>query len=197
MTNFKEAFLCYQEGDSPILYELGIDFSHIMDRIKIFYFLDDKKIENNFENNSEIMQDTNINIDSEKIDISKSTDLTGPLIFLIILSFSLLLNGKLLFGAIYLLSIILSFLVHFLLQIFDFYFSFFVVCSILGYSLLPIILFTFISSFRFNENFKLIIGSLLAFWSSIVAGKRFFGKLHPMNYTLWVFYMAFVILALY
>lgn len=98
--DLKAALFGHEEGDLPLLEELGINFKVIKQQIIQLYT--EKNIKQDI--SSIAYNDTSQHAGTVKV----STDLTGPLIFLIILCVGLLLNGKVLFGCVYFLSIALA-----------------------------------------------------------------------------------------
>lgn len=220
--DLKSAFLGYEDGDLPLLEELGINFTIIKRQINEIYF--GKGVGENYIRNSQKEEsyspfsDRNSQKEESSSPFSdrnsysrsfsdlsiadpKEYDLTGPLVFIILLSLGLLLNGKVLFGCIYFLCIINSIISHFFISCLSNYkISFLYVCSVLGYSLLPIVGFVFFNSLvckvtKITNGIDLLLGILCACLSAWVSNRVF--KIKYVSYTLWLLYMAFVLIAIY
>lgn len=182
--DIRGAFTGYEEGDLPLLEELGINFSVIKEEcIKIYSF--------------------------KYPGILHNYDLTGPLVFVLIFSICLLHTGKVLFGCIYFICIIDSMIAHFFVNMMcsdnvDLLF----ICSIIGYSMLPIIGFSIIQAFsvnflKMNQSIILLTGCLCAFFSAYVSNKYFIFHIKKQElemfllYPLFLLFMSFVVLTLY
>ncbi|KRH92455.1 hypothetical protein M153_5908000453 [Pseudoloma neurophilia] len=249
--DFKAAFLGYEEGDLPLLEELGINFKVIKQQIMSIYFLRKTMKIDNFSNYSSQLYE-NDTVNQNVIE----NDLTGPLIFLIVLCLALLLQGKVLFGCVYFLSIGLAVITQIMISCMNYtdetFFdnkkenkpnnhlnlqnnmsnesdtnhqtsysfekgstydnsvksqkdnmtfsneplSFLQITSVLGYSLLPVVIFAFLNViFSRFHNFMLFLGFFSAFLSAVVSNRKLNGGW--LIYTLWITYMAYVVLTLY
>jgi hypothetical protein len=142
----------FDDEDRPILEELGIDFMHI--RAKTLQVL--------FPVKSSIPQE-----------LIHDADLAGPLVFCILLGIGMLFSGKLHFGYIYgfgVLGSVAMYIVANLMSQVDL--SMDRIASVLGYSLLPITLLSFIGVFfNLNEGIGLIFSVICIFWSTSTATK--------------------------
>jgi hypothetical protein len=129
------------DNEKPLLEELDINFNQIFS--KCFIILNPKS----------------------EVGRYNDSELIGPLFFCILYGFLLLLSGKLYFGYIYGFSIFGCFGIYGVLNlVYDTGFELGRTCSILGYSMLPII---FLSAFALILNLKGIFGIVLCIFALI------------------------------
>lgn len=131
--------------DPPLLEELGINFRTIRQESTLI-FKPTLKIEN--------------------------SDITGPIIIVLLYSLLLLLNGKVHFGYVYFVTLASNLLIYFLLNVLkeinkDVTLQ--IIFSVLGYSFVPLVLYSFFRLF-FRVDF---VGYLCVLWSSYVASVVF------------------------
>ncbi|EAL65648.1 Yip1 domain-containing protein [Dictyostelium discoideum AX4] len=156
------------DNELPLLEELGINFDHI--RSKTLSVLNPlKKID------SHIMDDT---------------DLGGPILFGLLLGFSLLMSGKIQFGYIYGLGLIGCVSMYIVLNLMsekgiDIY----RVISVLGYCLLPMIFLSFTSLIiNINGMVGYILIGFAIVWSTYSASKMFVKVLSMIDQRILVAY---------
>ncbi|KAK8804105.1 hypothetical protein WA171_000198 [Blastocystis sp. BT1] len=142
------------DNEPPLLEELGIDFSHIFN--KILVVINPQK-----------------RIDSVLVN---DADLTGPILFCFILSVFLLLKGRIQFGYTFGFFFAGCFLIYILLNLLNenpsTKISMTLVTSILGYSIIPLVFLALYSVFFNTKNtFGLILGVLSIIWSSFSASR--------------------------
>jgi hypothetical protein len=106
------------DDETPLLQELGIDFPFIMRKTKAILTV----------------------FRPLSPELANDNDLAGPLVFCLLLGFLLLLHGKIHFGYIYGFGLMGSLMMYFILNLMSpTAISFDMTCSVLGYSLLPIV----------------------------------------------------------
>ncbi|KAK8817645.1 hypothetical protein WA538_004363, partial [Blastocystis sp. DL] len=142
------------EHEPPLLEELGIDFSHILN--KILVVINPRK-----------------RIDSVLVN---DADLTGPILFCFILSVFMLLKGHIQFGYTFGFFFMGCFLIYVLLNLLNekpsTNISLTLVTSILGYSIIPLVLLALYSVFLSTRNIMgLILGIFCVVWSSYSASR--------------------------
>ncbi|KAI5171282.1 protein YIPF5/7 [Nematocida sp. LUAm3] len=144
--NVREALLGYLPGDAPLLQELGIEFSSIRrDILRIFFM--------------------------SKPHEKSGNDLTGPLLFLTLFSFILMVRGRVHLTYMYLMFS-LSFLFIFFLNrlLHNSSLSFLSLMNILGYAFAPTVIFSFFCGIMpFGKKLKLAIGVVFSIWSSVIS----------------------------
>lgn len=146
------------DNEPPLLEELGVNFTNIKDRV--FAVLNPRQT-----------------MDSNLLD---EHDLTGPLIFCLALGSLMLMSGKTAFGYIYGFSISCCLLLYGILNLMidNEAIDFWLVCSVLGYCLIPVIL---LASIAILINLKSVLGLVLGLacvcWCSYSATKLFDVKL--------------------
>ncbi|CBZ54709.1 Similarity to HYPOTHETICAL INTEGRAL MEMBRANE PROTEIN YIPA_yeast, related [Neospora caninum Liverpool] len=169
-------------GDEPpLLEELGIHPDEVVQRFKsvVFFY----KVEH---------------------DLLVHSDMCGPLVVAVTLAFLLLMSGKASFSHIYGLSIVGSLCTYVLLNLMspnegiDLYST----ISILGYSLLPVVLFALASIFiSLKTSVGLIFSVLCVLWCTATASRFFESALHMHDqrflvaYPISLFYASFVVIA--
>lgn len=171
-------------GDRPLMEELGID----LHTIKTESLLPVKVLQN-----------------AENI-ARASTDLTGPILILIMLTFTLVVQGKLHFGYIYLISLSSSFLICLLLNLLTpKSISFMLCCNIMGYSLAPVVAFSVVNILLVwtGMSIRLFIGIVMGAWSAYTASVMFckhletHDKLVVVGYPLFLAYACFIIMIIF
>lgn len=170
---FKEALTGSLPGDSPLLYELGIDF----DLIKSESLLSVKALSRN------------------NIPIVNPSDVTGPFVLIALFALSLVLHGKIHFGYVYLISLSSCMFLYFLNKLISTEnVRFAVCCSILGYSFVPVFVFSFVDlAIRWTGLVvRLVLGLLSALWSTYAAATLFSRYLKLSDKTLVVGYPLFL-----
>lgn len=232
MSNFstlKQILSGTEPGDPPLLTELGIDFSIILQQIKLIYSLDTVRDKSHLDIAHEDLNHSNDYHFSEN-PTKKSDrlvgDLTGPLTFILLLSFKLFISGKNVFGCIYLFTLFNCLAVHFMIENctrntndLDYNYSNIKqkpnvseytykdtmniknsddipnrtltgTSSIIGYGLLPILLFSVFSS---TNSFYLFLGALIACISTFFTGKILSCSIF-CYYTIWIGYMGYILI---
>lgn len=146
------------DNEPPLLEELGVNFANIKDRV--FAVLNPRQT-----------------MDSNLLD---EHDLTGPLIFCLALGSLMLMSGKTAFGYIYGFSMCCCLLLYGILNLMidNDAIDFWLVCSVLGYCLIPVIL---LASIAILIDLKTMLGLALGLtcvcWCSYSATKLFDIKL--------------------
>lgn len=162
-------------NDSPLLEELGIDFSTIKTEIQLIF--NPKKT---FEH----------------------SDITGPLISTILYSVFLFAQGKFHFGYVYFITLSSNFLLYFLVNVLkpngknaDFLFCF----SVFGYSFVPIV---FYSLFAIFFKYK-VVGIFCVIWSVFIASNVFCKTLEMENmrciigYPIMLIYVCYLLMIIF
>lgn len=182
--SLKLAVTGHLPNDPPLLQELGIDLS----LIKIESQLPFRVLRNN------------------SFHKSSSTDLTGPIIFLIFFMFILMLNGKAHFGYIYLISLSASSFIYALLSLISQNgTNLTVCCSVMGYSLTPILFFAVLNLvLRWaGLYFRVFLGIGFSLWSAYTASNvlcRCYdlgSKTIILGYPLILSYICFILMILF
>lgn len=180
--NYKEAFLGSLPDDPPLLSELGIDLAAIKDEaslpIRVF-------------NTSSFVT---------------SSDLTGPITILLAFTLSLVLQGKLHFEYIYLISLSSTLFIYVVTNLISAKPLPFAVCSnVMFYSFSPILLFSFLNIvFRFLPRWmRLLAGFGTTLWSCYTASYVFCCNLQQSNklvvlaYPLLLTYLCFIMMIIF
>ncbi|CRH01202.1 Yip1 protein, putative [Plasmodium relictum] len=172
-----------EEEELPLLEELGINFDLISKRMKsvfMFYKIDHSLFEN--------------------------SDLSGPLLIVLSLGFILLLAGKASFSYIYLIGIISSLSIYLLLNMMsqNLTLDLYRTISMLGYSLLPLVILSIISiliNLRSKKGYTISFFCIL--WSALTAS-RFFEVALCMNsqrylvaYPIFLLYSCFALIIIF
>lgn len=172
-----------EEEELPLLEELGINFEQISKRMKsVFklYTIDPSLFEN--------------------------SDLSGPLLIVLSLGFTLLLAGKASFSYIYLIGIVSSLSIYLLLNIMSQHLTLdlYRTISMLGYALLPLVILSSISIFlnlRTKKGYTISFFCIL--WSALAAS-RFFEAALQMNsqryliaYPIFLLYSCFALVIIF
>jgi hypothetical protein len=172
-----------EENDNiPLLEELGINFDHI-GRKTLAVLQPNKRITE---------------------DLAEDSDLAGPLCFALMLGSCLLFKGKVYFGAVYGFSVMGSLSFNTLLGLLQHRpLTYWTTCSVLGYSLLPVILLAAVSiviSVRGFFGLLLSVGAIA--WSSYSAVRMLDAKLKLLDlyflvlYPVALLYSCFVLIAI-
>lgn len=182
--DIKAAMIGSISGDRPLTRELGIDLHAIRTECLLPI---------------RVLQSTE--------DIARaSTDLTGPVIILIMLTSTLVIQGKLHFGYIYLISLSSSFLIYLLLNILtQRSISFMLCCNIMGYSLAPVVGFSVANIFLMwaRTSIRVLIGATMGLWSAYTASVVFCKYLETndkfvvVGYPLFLAYTCFVMMVVF
>ena len=171
--------------DESLLVELGIDFRAVRNESTMVF--DTLKIK-------------------DVVGSKHSSDLIGPIIFVTLFSIALTLKAKLHFGYIYMLCIFNSLGTYILTNLLcTESMGFTICCSILGYSFLPICIFSYLYIVLFFAPFylSLLAGLLVTIWSTYVATKVICGKTISidktflMGYPIFLGYFCYVMLVLF
>mmetsp|Transcript_76090 Transcript_76090/g.88470 ORF Transcript_76090/g.88470 Transcript_76090/m.88470 type:complete len:290 (+) Transcript_76090:31-900(+) len=172
-----------ENDDPPLLEDLGIDLQNI--KAKTLAIIRFKKIDEQ---------------------ILESADMSGPILYALIFGGFLLLNGKVHFGYIYGFSLVGSLLIYSIMNLLsqEKTLELYNTVSILGYGLLPIVILSAIAViFTLNNlgGFVLSFGAVI--WASVTASRMIAGALNLMEqkwligYPIFLFYIVFVILAVF
>lgn len=184
--DIKSAFVGRMPEDPPLLEDLGIDFGTIRKESRLVF---------------KVLQRTPVDFS-----FVRNADLSGPIIFVILYTFGLVLNYKVHFGYIYFISLVTTVSMYFLLNVMDTKaIGFLECCSVLGYSFLPIVLFSFLSILmgRLGGGFRIGCGLVSAGWSSYTASVVFCRYLSLANkylvlgYPLLLAYVGFTMIVLF
>lgn len=183
--DYKKAFMGSLPEDTPLLDELGINFDTIKQESKVIIEVFTKK-------------STTFNC--------KTADCAGPLLFYVLYSVFLMGNGKVHFGYIYFLSLVSNLFIYFLLNVLgEKSINIFETFSGLGYSQLPVTIFSFLNLFLkyFSVHIRLVIGVGFAIWSSIT-GTSIFVKFLELDklyaiicYPLFLIYFCFALIVIF
>lgn len=157
------------EDEPPLLEELGINVPAVISKAKA--------AANPFSH-----------IDSTFAD---DADMTGPVFLCLLLGFLLLLQGKIQFSVIYSQAILGCTAVYFIFNLMsqrgiDFYRT----TSVLGYSMLPMVILSFFAIFRSIRTLRvvqIVLGASCIFWSTTTATKIFVAVLamHEQFWLVW------------
>lgn len=181
---FKEAFTGGSRDDPPLLKELGIDFS----LIKTESLLPIKVLSR------------------DALPAITPSDITGPFTLVVLFTFSLILHGKIHFGYIYIVSLFSLAAVYFLLNLLSPHgVPLVLCCSILGYSFVPVLFFSFFDfTLRwFGLFLRLSLGLAMAFWSAYTATVSFCryvmltDKSFVVAYPVFLAYLSCIILIIF
>lgn len=182
--DLRSAFTGTMPNDAPLLKELGID----IDMIKFECLVPFKIFQKEF------------------VSGKQSNDLTGPIVILSIFTFSLVLQCKIHFGYIYLISLMSSFTIFALLNLMsNRHIGYLSCCNIMGYSLTPVVGFSFINlvSRWLNLKLRLFLGIVTGTWSAFSASKVYCSHLEFIDrqaivmYPLFLAYCCFVMMIIF
>lgn len=182
--NLKDALSGSIPGDPPLLEELSIN----LHSIKTECLLPLKTLTRH------------------PIEISVSSDVTGPLLILVLFSFLLVLQGKLHFGYIYLISLSSSFFLFLFLNLLTQQgVTYAVCCNVMGYSMTPVVAFSLLN-FLLSWTGPLVrftIGTVMSVWSAYTAGQVMCIHLGlsertlVVGYPLFLAYMCYTMMVLF
>jgi hypothetical protein len=169
------------EDEKPLLEELDINFNQIFSKCFVI-----------------------LNLKSE-LGRYNDSDLTGPLFFCILYGFLLLLSGKLYFGYIYGFSAFGCFGIYGVLNLVsDTEFELGRTCSILGYSMLPLIFLSALGLLlNLNGIFGIVVCTLVLIYSTSIAVRLFDSELKKKEqfwliaYPVLLFYCFFLMMLLF
>ncbi|KMV66423.1 Rab GTPase-interacting Golgi membrane protein [Encephalitozoon cuniculi EcunIII-L] len=184
--DLRSALLGRLPGDGPLLEELGIDFGTIKKESHLVFGVFQRKA----------------------VDFSfvKNADLSGPIVFVGLYTLGLILNYKIHFGYIYFISLLTTLSIYFLLNVLGTkHIGFLECCSVLGYSFLPVVFFSFLNILmgRISVELRVFYGLAFACWSSYAASVVFCRYLSLSNkhlvvgYPLLLGYTGFVMVILF
>ncbi|KAM0679574.1 hypothetical protein GINT2_002203 [Glugoides intestinalis] len=182
--DIKGALTGFLPGDRTLLEELSIDLLAIKEESLLPF----KILQKHYE------------------EVKTSSDLTGPIILLLTFTFSLVFQGKIHFGYIYLISLTSSFLIYILINLLSVRkTSYLTCCSTIGYSMTPVVAFSFanIVLSRISTTFSVIIGVCMCLWSAYTAALvfsiqlQFAEKTLVILYPLFLAYMCFMMMTLF
>ncbi|KAL3904988.1 MAG: hypothetical protein SGARI_004666 [Bacillariaceae sp.] len=188
--------MAYFGNEAPLLEELGIDATHILNKTKAV-----------------VLPFSRFNggkVSLGEKDIVESADMAGPLAFALLLGAEMLFSGKLQFGAIYGFGlfgcIAMTFVVNLVVPE-DNPVSFWTVSSILGYSLLPVNVLAFLKLFVINlinlQALGNILGILTVAWSTTASTRLFElgcglrAQRYLIAYPICLLYSAFVMITIF
>lgn len=184
--NLRAAILGRLPGDGPLLEELGIDFGTIRKESRLIFG---------------VLQRTPVDFS-----FVKNADLSGPIVFVALYTLGLILNYKIHFGYIYFISLLTASSTYFLLNVLDTkQIGFLECCSVLGYSFLPVVFFSFLNILlrRLAVWPRMLYGLGFALWSSYTASVVFCRYLSlskkqlVVGYPLLLGYAGFVMVVLF
>jgi protein YIPF5/7 len=182
--DLKAAFTGTRTGDPPLLNELGIDLELIKSECLVPFKIFQKDFTAG----------------------KQSNDLTGSIIILCIFTFSLVLQCKIHFGYIYLVSLVSSFTIFALLNLMsNKTIGYLSCCNIMGYSFSPVVGFSFLNlvSRWLGVKVRLVLGILAGAWSAFSASKVYCSHLEFVNkqaiviYPLFLTYCCFVMMVIF
>ncbi|KAI5170433.1 protein YIPF5/7 [Pancytospora epiphaga] len=183
--DLKGAFTGALPNDHPLLYDLGIDLSLIK---------------------TEALLPINVLRSHTAPSLSKGSDLTGPILFLALFTSLLVLHGKIHFGYVYFISLFSCASIYTLLLFLGAQnISALICCSVLGYSMGPVLLFSMLNIALkwMGLPVQIIVGMLSAVWGAYTAGVVFRehmllgDKLFIVIYPIFLVYLAFVLMVVF
>ncbi|EDQ31044.1 golgi membrane protein [Enterocytozoon bieneusi H348] len=172
-------------NDPPLLEELGISFENIYKESTLVF---------------------DVIMDREKAVTHSSFDLIGPIVYISLFTIALMLLGKLHFGHIYLLSISTVIGIYGLTNLLcDKYVNLSACCNILGYSFLPILIFSWLHIFAFGMSKAALIlfGLFISSWSTYVASQvlsyrfQIYDKTFIIGYPIFLGYCFFILIVVF
>ncbi|KAF7683791.1 Protein transport protein yip1 [Astathelohania contejeani] len=177
--DIKGAFLGSLPDDPPLLEELGISLETIKKESMLVF--------NVFKPNANYAY-------------LDTPDISGPILFILIYSFLLLMNGKAHFGYIYFITLCSTFFIYFLLNVMSTHPMDLIKCySVLGYSILPIVIFALVNLCTkwMGVSFRLVLGIGFSLWSSVAASFVFTEYLYMKNERFLIGYPIFLVYLCY
>ena len=175
------------DNEAPLLEELGINFDKILKKTKA------------------VLNPNNMNVPAELLD---DGDMAGPLVFCLVLGAEMLLTGKINFGYIYGFSICSAIGAYGILDLLvsDHKVEFWIICSVLGYCLIPVCCLAGLDIVLPLRNvFGLSLAALTVAWSTYSATKLFDSKLRLtdnkqfwlVSYPVGLIYAVFCLITLF
>ncbi|KAF7699582.1 Protein transport protein YIP1 [Cucumispora dikerogammari] len=148
-------------NEESILKELGVDLINILEGSKLIFNLFSK---------TPLRHTSTQNFtETAEHDFIESPDLIGPVVLLIIYTAILVLQGKLHFGYIYVLSVSSVLLMYFLFNVIsEKTVSIIQVGSIMGYSFGPIIFYSLLNYFL-PRKVRVLVSLCFSFWSALTS----------------------------
>lgn len=183
--DFRSILTGYLPGDEPLFTELGISFADITKESMVMF---------------NILRQGFFATDFK----SASSDLVGPAIFMVLFAVVLLLNGRIHFAYLYLLSLTSCISMYLLLKLMTpLNIEFFKVTNILGYSFVPTLLFAIVNLLLpLQRSSRLVVGFFFALWSTYIASTVMVGhfqlkkKQLLIAYPILMIYTCFIITAI-
>ena len=172
-----------EDGDPPLLEDIGIDPSLIWDKIKSIVIVD---------------RPYQAYIDEP--------DLTGPILIALIFGLELLAAGKVQFGDIYAMFITGNCLAYLLFNLMSQKdnLSLYSIMSILGYGLIPMLLLGLIGIFvSLKGEVGIILGIIISIWSAMASSNYIdlmiggYDRGALITYPLFLFYVSFVMITIF
>lgn len=139
-------------------------------------------------------------------EVNVSSDVTGPIIVLVVFTLSLVLQGKLHFGYIYLISLTSSFLIFVLLNLLTPKgVSYSTCCNIIGYSMTPVVAFSLGNMLLIwtGSFIRSVLGVGVSVWSAYTASKvvcthlSLAEKTVVVGYPFFLAYMCYMMMVLF
>lgn len=184
--DFKRAIQGSLPDEPPLLQELGINFNTIKkESLMIFKVFKSQDI---------------------KVTFIDDADMSGPIIFILLYTLCLFINCKVHFGYVYLISLVSVTSIYFLLNVIDTTpIGLLQCCSVIGYSFVPMVIFSFLNIFLnwTNSTIKASLGILCSLWSSYIATVVFVKYLAMTNkdwvvwYPIMLIYGCFALLVVF
>lgn len=171
------------ENEPPLLEELGVNFDHVFNKTKAVVIPTSKL-------NESILEDA---------------DLAGPLFYCLALGMCLLMSGKVHFGYIYGFSVFGCFSMYAVINLLHAQgLDFWRTCSVLGYSLIPVIGLAALSILiDLRGTLGFILSFIVIFWSTLSSTRIFHAKLHLTEqywlvaYPSMLLYSCFVLITIF
>ncbi|GMM51277.1 transporter [Starmerella bacillaris] len=171
--------------ESSLLEELGVNFGHIAQKTKAVLLPISSGV-----GNEGLMNDS---------------DLAGPVLFFLLFGIFLFLSRKSHFGYVYGFALVGTFLLYSILNLMaDKHIDFMKTISVLGYSLLPLVLTALVGiGVNLNNLIGYLVGALAVLWCTFSASGIFIGYLQLSHvrvlvaYPLVLFYGVFTLLTLF
>lgn len=171
------------ENEPPLLEELGVNFDHVFSKTKAVVIPTSRLSES----------------------ILEDADLAGPLFYCLALGMCLLMSGKVHFGYIYGFSVFGCFSMNAIINLLHAQgLDFWRTCSVLGYSLIPVIGLASLSILvDLRGTLGFILSFIAIFWSTFSSTRIFDAKLHLTEqywlvaYPAMLLYSCFVLITIF
>lgn len=172
-----------EDGDPPLLEDIGIDPSLIWDKMKSIVIVD---------------RPYQVYIDE--------SDLTGPILIALVFGLELLAAGKIQFGDIYAMFITGNCFAYLLFNLMSQkeYISLYSIMSILGYGLIPMLLLGLLGIFiPLKGVVGIILGIIISIWSAMASSNYIdlmiggYDRRTLIVYPLILFYVSFVMITIF